>query len=66
MPSFAGRRGNLFSSIRVRHGTVVFCSNVSGNKQTVSLGTGGTGNNYSVVISSITGTANITFIGDSQ
>lgn len=46
-------------------GTVVLCMNTAcGNSQNVTLGTsGGTGTNYSVSVSSITGTANITFYG---
>ena len=43
-------------------GSVVFCLNQAcGNTQSVNLGAGGTNSNYSVTISSITGTANITF-----
>lgn len=50
-------------------GTVVFCLAVScGNAADIYLGTvaGGTGTNYSVSVSSITGTANITFFGRVQ
>lgn len=47
-------------------GTQAFCLNTACNStHTVTLGTGGKGNNYSVSISSITGTANITFYGAS-
>ncbi len=48
-------------------GTVVLCfSPTCGAAQQVSLATGqGTGSNYSATISSITGTANVTFYGRS-
>ena len=46
--------------------TTAFCLSTScGATQSVRLGTGGTGNNYSVSISSISGTANITIYGRS-
>jgi len=48
-------------------GTVVLCFTPScGNPAQVTIGTGGTATNYSIVISSITGTTNITFYGRAQ
>lgn len=47
-------------------GTAAFCLNTScGATKTVSLPVGGSTVNYSITISSITGTANITIYGDS-